>query len=90
VLREVRRTRADGAPIVISAADPLNLAGIITAGERIRVAGRNRVVYRDGVPVAVREGDFLRSLTPGDGSVTPDVRRALSTRSYAYGQHSVA
>ncbi|HUP50825.1 MAG TPA: DEAD/DEAH box helicase, partial [Thermoanaerobaculia bacterium] len=31
-LREVRREGGDGKPIVISAADPLNLAGILTAG----------------------------------------------------------
>ena len=37
----------------ISTADPLNLAGIVTAGERIRAAARNRLVYRDGVAIAV-------------------------------------
>ncbi len=35
-LREVRRTPPDGRCLVISAADPLNLAGIVTAGERVR------------------------------------------------------
>ena len=45
-LREVRRRRHDGEPIVISTADPLNLAGIVTAGDRLRAAGRNRVAYR--------------------------------------------
>src|SRR5207247_3026966 len=52
-LREVRRTPHDGRLLAISAADPLNLAGIVTAGERVRAAGRNRLVYRDGVPLAV-------------------------------------
>ena len=55
-LREVRRTPASGRPITISAADPLNLAGIVTAGERVRAAGRTQVVYQDGVPVDVRDG----------------------------------
>ena len=54
-LREVRRIQADGALVSISAADPLNLAGIVTAGERIRTASRSRIVYRDGVPLAVGE-----------------------------------
>ena len=35
-LREVRRTAPDGRLVTISAADPLNLAGILTAGERVR------------------------------------------------------
>jgi ATP-dependent Lhr-like helicase len=60
-LREVRRTPAAGRPIEISAADPLNLAGIVTAGDRIRAAGRTRVIYRDGVPVDVIDA------TPGAG-----------------------
>ena len=45
----------EGTLVAISAADPLNLTGIVTAGERIRTAGRNRIVYRDGVPLAVAE-----------------------------------
>ncbi|HET7696163.1 MAG TPA: DEAD/DEAH box helicase [Vicinamibacterales bacterium] len=48
-LREVRRTPPAGRSLTISAADPLNLAGIVTAGERIRAAGRATIVYRDGV-----------------------------------------
>jgi ATP-dependent Lhr-like helicase len=52
-LREVRRTAATGRPIAISAADPLNLAGIITAGERVRAAGRTHLVYQDGIPIDV-------------------------------------
>ena len=35
-LREIRRTPPDGRCLVISAADPLNLAGIVTAGDRVR------------------------------------------------------
>jgi ATP-dependent Lhr-like helicase len=79
-LREVRRIPADGALIVVSAADPLNLTGIVTAGDRIRTAGRNRIVYRDGVPLAVREGEFVRELTPLEGAVAADVSRVLTSR----------
>ncbi len=79
-LREVRRIAADGALVTISAADPLNLTGIVTAGERIRTAGRNRIVYRDGAPLAVREGDFTRALSPIDPDISADVSRALTPR----------
>ena len=79
-LREVRRIPADGGLVTISAADPLNLTGIVTAGERIRTAGRNRIVYRDGAPLAVREGDCLRELAPIDPSIAADVSRALKAR----------
>ena len=49
-LREARRTPASSEPLVISAADPLNLVGIITPGDRIPVIASTRILYRDGVP----------------------------------------
>ena len=67
---------ADGSLVTISAADPLNLAGIVTAGERIRTAGRNRIVYRDGVPLAVRR----RRLRAGAGADRPGDRRRRVAR----------
>ncbi|MEP6918386.1 MAG: ATP-dependent DNA helicase, partial [Acidobacteriota bacterium] len=79
-MREIRRIPADGSLVTVSAADPLNLAGIITAGERLRAAARHRIVYRDGIPLAVREGDFVRELTPIDPAITAEVARALSPR----------
>ncbi len=68
-LREVRRTDLDDHLIAISAADPLNLTGIITPGDRLRVVASNRIVYRNGIPVAAMEGDFLKAL----GDVAPDI-----------------
>jgi ATP-dependent helicase Lhr and Lhr-like helicase len=79
-LREVRRTPSDGALVTISTADPLNLAGIVTSGERLRAAGGNRLVYRDGVPLAVREGEYVRELAPIDPQIAADVSRALSRK----------
>ena len=79
-LREIRRGRPDGHLITISAADPLNLSGILTAGERIRAARRNRIVYRDGIALAVMEGDFVRELAPIEPAIAADVSRALGRR----------
>jgi ATP-dependent helicase Lhr and Lhr-like helicase len=79
-LREARRTKPDSALRTISAADPLNLAGIITAGDRIRAAARTRVVYRDGVPLAVKEGDVVRELTAIEPSIAAEVAQALKVR----------
>ena len=76
-LRAIRRTQPTGKVLTISAADPLNLAGIITSGERIRAAGRTRIAYRDGVPVAVRDGDNTRELLPLDPTAAHDVAAAL-------------
>jgi ATP-dependent Lhr-like helicase len=79
-LREVRRTPADGRVIVVSAADPLNLAGIVTTGDRVRTAGRHRIAYRDGVPVAVLEGDGVRELTSIDAGLRAEIWAALRRR----------
>jgi ATP-dependent helicase Lhr and Lhr-like helicase len=79
-LREVRRTPADGRLQAISTADPLNLAGIVTSGDRIRAAARNRLVYRDGIPLAVLEGEFVRELAPIEPAIAADVSHALSSR----------
>jgi ATP-dependent helicase Lhr and Lhr-like helicase len=61
-LRSIRRLEGGGRLIGLSAADPLNLTGIITPGDRIPGLTTNRVLYRDGVPVLVREGGQVRSL----------------------------
>ena len=56
-LRAVRREEAAGELVAVSGADPLNLVGILTPGELVPAIGTNRVLYRDGVPVAVKQGD---------------------------------
>ncbi len=38
--------------VVIAAADPLNLVGILTSHERVTSNAANRIAYLDGVPVA--------------------------------------
>ena len=80
MLREVRRSAPDGRLLTVSTADPLNLAGIVTPGDRVRAAGRNRMAYRDGVPLAVMEGEVLRDLAPVDPALAGDIARALSRR----------
>jgi ATP-dependent Lhr-like helicase len=69
-LREVRRSPAAGSLVAISAADPLNLTGIVTAGERVRAASRTRIVYRDGAPLSVVEGEMAGPLA-ATGRATP-------------------
>ena len=56
LLRDVRRQRDNEQLIVISSADPLNLTGIITPGKRIAAQAGNRIMYRDGKPVATTQG----------------------------------
>ena len=67
-LRRVRRSPADSALVTVSAADPLNLTGIVCLGERIPASASTRIAFRGGVPVATQTGtrkiDLLESLAP--------------------------
>ena len=67
-MRAVRRQEARGDLVSLSAADPLNLVGIVTPGARVPALTNNRVLYRDGVPVATHtagQSDFLVEMEPG-------------------------
>ena len=48
--------------ISVSAADPLNLVGIITPGGRLTAFTSNRLLYRNGEPIAVMESGETRFL----------------------------
>jgi ATP-dependent helicase Lhr and Lhr-like helicase len=61
-LRAVRRSETTGELTVLSAADPLNLVGILTPEARIASIHRNRLLLMDGVPVAALEGGEVRRL----------------------------
>jgi len=52
MLRAIRRAGAQESLISVSAADPLNLVGIIIPGARITAHTSNRVLYQDGAPIA--------------------------------------
>jgi ATP-dependent Lhr-like helicase len=68
MLREARRKQNPGAWVSLSGADPLNLAGVLTPGPKLAALTGNRVLYRDGLPVAFYGGgevEFLEELDPG-------------------------
>ncbi|MEO8378552.1 MAG: DEAD/DEAH box helicase [Acidobacteriota bacterium] len=82
-LREIRRETPDGALVVLSAADPLNLTGILTPDERIRAVAGTRIAYRNGIPVSVMEGDYVRPLAELDEAAALHAATALAGRRVA-------
>ena len=50
-LRAIRKLEPSGEAVTLSAADPLNLIGIVVPGERIPAISGRTVTYSDGVPV---------------------------------------
>ena len=67
LLRDTRRKPHSGGHVSLSGADPLNLVGILTPGSRLPSLSGNRILYRDGIPLAVYAGSevkFLEKLEP--------------------------
>ena len=55
-LRELQRNPPEGELVTVSGADPLNLAGILMPGPRLPALTGNRLLYRDGIPLAYLKG----------------------------------
>jgi ATP-dependent helicase Lhr and Lhr-like helicase len=68
LLREARRKPHSQHCVSLSGADPLNLVGILTPGPRLPALAGNRVLYRDGLPVATLAGGEVRLL---EAAVSP-------------------
>jgi ATP-dependent Lhr-like helicase len=79
LLRAQRRDGPTDTPawVAVSAADPLNLVGIVTPGARIPALTGNRVLYRDGVPVAARVAGVVQPLAPLDEATRWEAEKRL-------------
>ena len=62
LLRDARRKPDTQQYVSLSAADPLNLIGIITPGARLASLSGNRLLYRDGLPIATYAADEVHYL----------------------------
>jgi ATP-dependent Lhr-like helicase len=82
-LRSLRKQPKKGVLVSVSAADPLNLVGIATPGDRLPALAGNRLLYRDGEPIAVLEGREPRFLVDLDPAARWQAQSALVRRSVA-------
>ncbi|MFN0055005.1 MAG: DEAD/DEAH box helicase, partial [Planctomycetales bacterium] len=73
VLRQLRDAGPAQELVVISAADPLNLVGILTPHERVSSIASHRIAYLDGVPVAAYVARNMKYLV----EPTPALRNTL-------------
>ena len=80
LLREVRRRPRGEDWVSLSAADPLNLLGILTPGPRLPALAGNRVLYRDGLPLATLAGGEVHFLEALDAAAQWQARNALLRR----------
>ncbi len=77
MLREVRRKPPSGRWVSLSGADPLNLVGILTPGPKLAALTGNRLLYRDGLPVALFAGGEAQFLETFDPATQWEARKAL-------------
>ena len=76
-LREVRRQQAADEWVSLSGADPLNLAGILTPGPRLAALTGNRLLFRDGLPVAFLAAGAVQFLATLDAAGQWQARKLL-------------
>jgi ATP-dependent Lhr-like helicase len=79
-LREIRRKPLTDQDVALSAVDPLNLTGYLTAGPRVPALTSNRVLYRDGLPVATLIAGEVRFLVEMDEARRWQSQNALIRR----------
>ena len=66
--------------ISISAADPLNLIGIVTSGDHVPALSRNRVLFEQGIAVAAQSGGAVRFLKDVAENSQWEIRNLLVRR----------
>lgn len=79
LLRDVRRRGGgDRALVCVAASDPLNLVGTVLPGEKVPAVAGNRIVFRDGVPVATLIAGHCEFLDDFDEVTRAALRAALA------------
>jgi ATP-dependent Lhr-like helicase len=89
-LRQMRDQPPDNSWQLISAADPLNLIGIITDGPRIPATHKNAVILKDGRCLAAKQAGQITFFQQFDLATEADVRRALQVRRQSHTVHRAA
>jgi hypothetical protein len=82
--QELERPAAQRSPVrtIINATDPLNLLGSVLPEKRVPHLGGNRILFEDGVPVAVLEKDTARCLQAVHEDKQWEYQQLLQRRHY--------
>jgi ATP-dependent Lhr-like helicase len=80
LLRDVRRKPYNGQLVGLCAADPLNLVGVLTPEGRLPALTGNRVLYRDGLPIALYSASEVRFLVPLEPKEQWEAQNAILRR----------
>ena len=77
LIKDIRKQDKTAELTVLSSADPLNLTGIITPGDRIASSSSQRLIYRDGIPMAHGSRTKIQYLQTFDAEHQWQLRWAL-------------
>lgn len=77
LLREVRKRPLMGEMLAVSAVDPLNQLGTLLPGSKVPALAANRILYRDGMPLAVLIAGKPQWLVELDEAGQLEARRLL-------------
>ncbi|GIV35135.1 MAG: ATP-dependent DNA helicase [Chitinophagales bacterium] len=80
LLRKIRKEGKTGSLIAVSAADPLNLTGMVLPHKRVPAVYTNRLLFRDGRLIAVKEGKDIHIMEESDPAAAWKIRNALIQR----------
>ena len=78
LLREVRKRPLSGEMLAVSAVDPFNQLGTLLPGSRVPALAANRILFRDGLPVAVLAAGNPQWLVELDEDALREARRLLT------------
>ena len=80
LLRKQKNETRELPPVVISATDPLNLIGSLLPGERIPAVHTNRILFKNGLPVAKQLNGVTTFLTNVDSASRWEIGNLLTRR----------
>jgi ATP-dependent Lhr-like helicase len=79
-LRDTRRQPMTGELIAVSGADPLNLTGVVLPGAKVPALTGNRIVYRDGAPIATLISGEMKWIESPDPATALRIEEMLQQR----------
>lgn len=74
LLRQLREQTVENELVTLSAADPLNLIGIITDHARVPATASNRIAFLNGQPIAALQGGKFVALRPMESKIESELR----------------
>ena len=77
LLRKANHKSSPARFVILSAADPLNLVGIVLPGDRVPAIRSNRILYRDGAAVATLVGGMFLPMIKMDSQMEESARTLL-------------